>query len=134
MNQIDQAQPDITELIELFTCFYDTFKNSFLIVDGLDEAEKSDQRNIKSFLKELQKLDCARILIIGHPDVDMSKVISQSQTLQIKPEDVKGDIEVFVQKQMDEHSQVELSNCSTSELDKIKLALISGAEEMSVRS
>ena len=76
----------------------------------------------------------ARILAIAHPDVDMSKVFSRSQTLQIKPEDLKGDIEIFIQRQIDKHSQEGLSVCSPSLLDKIKQALLSGAEEMLVRS
>lgn len=79
-------------------------------------------------------LSCARILVTTSPDVDLSKVLSRSQTLQINPEDIKGDIEIFVQKQLDEHSQAELSVCSPSLLDKVKEALISGAEEMLVRS
>jgi hypothetical protein len=130
VNEIDQAEPDTSELIELFICFYGKFKNAFFLIDGLDQAGKSDQRNIKSFLKEVQKLNCARILVASHPDVDMSKVLSRSQTLPIKSEDLKGDIEIFVQRQMDDHLDEELSVCSPPLLNEVKQALISGAEEM----
>jgi hypothetical protein len=129
-----QAEPEISELIKVFMCFYGKFKNAFLLIDGLDEADKSDQRNVKFFLKEVQKVNGARILAITHPDVDMLKVFSRSQTIQITTEDVKGDIEIFIQSQIDAHSQEELSVCSPSLLDKVKQTLLSLSEEMLVRS
>jgi hypothetical protein len=131
---VDQVEPDISELIKLFMYFYIKFKNAFLLIDGLDEADKSDQRNVKSFLKEVQKVHGARILTVTHPDVDMSKVFSRSGTLQIKPENLKSDIEIFVQRQIDMYSHEELSVCSPSLLDKVKQALLSGAEGMLVGS
>ena len=133
MDRIDQAEPDISELTELFLHFYGKFKNAFLLIDGLDEADKSHQRNVKSFLKATQKVNSARILAMNHPDVDMSKVFSPGQTLQINPEDVKSDIEIFIQTQIDEHVQDELSVCPPSLLNEVKHALLSGAEEMLVK-
>ena len=130
VDQIGQAEPDMGELRELFLHFYRKFKNAFLLIDGLDEADESDQRNIKSFLKEVQTVDSSRILAATHPDVDMSKVLSRCQALQIKPEDLKGDIEIFIQGQIDEHSQDVLSVCSPSLLDNVKQAMLSSAEEM----
>jgi hypothetical protein len=127
---MDQAEPDTCELEKLFMHFYGKFKNAFLLIDGLDEANECDQRNIKSFIREVEKLDSARIIAIAHPDVDMSKVFRNTQTLQIKPEDVEGDIEIFIQRQIEEHSQEELSICSPSLLNIIKQALLAGAEEM----
>jgi hypothetical protein len=134
VDQIDQAEPDTSELVKLFMHFYGKFKNAFLLIDGLDEANKSDQRNVKSFLKEVQKIDSARILAITHPDVDMSKVFSRSRTLQINPEDLKVDIEIFVQSRLMSTHRRELSICSPSLLNKVKQALLSGAEGMLVRS
>ncbi|KAH0551473.1 hypothetical protein GP486_007313, partial [Trichoglossum hirsutum] len=130
VDQIDQAEPDIRELEKLFVDFYGKFKNAFILIDGLDEADKSDQRNVKSFLKEVQKLDGARIFAATHAEMNMSKVFSHSLILQINPGDLKGDVKIFVQQQIDEHSQEELSVCSPSLLDKIKQALVSGAGGM----
>jgi hypothetical protein len=134
VDQINQTEPDLSELRELFLHFYRKSKNAFLLIDGLNEADKSDQRNIKTFLKEVQTVNSSRILATTHPDVDMSKVFSRFQTLQIKPEDLKGDMEIFLQRQIDEHSQGALSVCSPSLLDKVKQAMLSNAEEMLVRS
>jgi hypothetical protein len=131
---VDQTEPDMSELRELFLHFYRKSKNAFLLIDGLDEADESDQRNIKSFLKEVQTVNSSRILATTHPDVDMSKVLSRYHAIQIKPEDLKGDIEIFIQGQIDEHSQDVLSVCSPSLLDKVKQAMLSNAEEMLVRS
>ncbi|OCK72951.1 hypothetical protein K432DRAFT_430820, partial [Lepidopterella palustris CBS 459.81] len=127
---VNQAEPDISELIDIFLHFYGKFKNAFLLIDGLDEADKSDQRNVKSFLKGVQKLNGARILALSHPDIDMSTIFSHSRTLPIGPEDLKGDIEIFVQRQIDEHLQEELSVCPPSLIDNIKQLLLSNAEEM----
>jgi hypothetical protein len=134
VDHIGQAEPDMSELRELFLHFYRKSKNAFLLIDGLDEADESDQRNIKFFLKEVQTVDGSRILTTTHPDVDMSKVLSHYQALQIKPEDLKGDIEIFIQGQIDEHSQDVLSVCSPSLLDKVKQVMLSNAEEMLVGS
>lgn len=128
--QIDQAEPDTSELIELFVLFYRKFKNAFVLIDGLDQADKDVQRNVKFFLKKVQKLDYARILVASHADVDMLKVLGRSPTLQIKAEDLTGDIEIFVQGKVDDHKQEELSEWSPSLINKVKLTLISGAEEM----
>jgi hypothetical protein len=130
VDQIGQTEPDTSELREIFLHFYRKSKNAFLLIDGLDEADESDQRNIKSFLKEVQTVNTSRILATTHPDVDMSKVLSRCQALQIKPEDLKGDIEIFIQRQIDEHSQDVLSVCSPSLLNEVKQATLSSAEEM----
>ena len=130
VDQIGQAEPDMGELRELFLHFCKNSKNAFLLIDGLDEADESDQRNVKSFLKEVQTVNSSRILASTHPDVDMSKVLSRCQALQIKPEDLKGDIEIFIQSQIDEHSQDVLSVCSPSLLNEVKQAMLSSAEEM----
>jgi hypothetical protein len=132
VDRIEKAEPDGKELITLFLDSFGRFENAFLLIDGLDEAEKCHQRNVIAFLKSVQKLSNARILATNHPDLDMSKVLNPSQTLQINQDDVKGDIEVFVQSKIDEHVQNELSVCSSSLLDDIKNALLLGAEEMLV--
>jgi hypothetical protein len=130
MDQIDSAEPDIESLMELFIQFYGNFKNAFLLIDGLDEANKSDQRNVKAFLKRVQDMDSARILVLSHQDIDMSNVFLRTCTLQITPEALKGDIELFVHGRIEEHLHKELAVCPTSMIDIIKGGLISNADEM----
>lgn len=134
MDQIDCLEPATSELEELFLLFYGKFKIGYLLIDGLDEADEIEQRNVKSFLKEVQKMDGARILAITHAATDMSKVFTRGRALQIEPEDVKDDIESFVQSQLDKYAQEELSDCSQSVLELIKQKLVSDAEGMSVAS
>ncbi|OCL01600.1 hypothetical protein AOQ84DRAFT_383587, partial [Glonium stellatum] len=129
-DQVGQAEPDTDEVMKLFMHFYQKFKNAFILIDGLDEADKINQRNVKSFLKEVQKMNGARIFASTHPDMDMSKVFSHGQTLQIRPEDLECDVEVFVTKQIEEYSQEELSVCLPSLLVFVKQVLLSGAEGM----
>jgi len=132
LDLMSQPEPATSELEELFLYFYEKFKNGFLLVDGLDEADEVDQRNIKSFLKNVQKVDSARILVVTHAAMDMLRIFPHASVLQIKPEYLEDDIEVFIQSQIDQHSKGELSNCSPSMLNIIKRKLVSDAEGMLV--
>ncbi|KAF2204889.1 hypothetical protein GQ43DRAFT_477831 [Delitschia confertaspora ATCC 74209] len=129
IGPIDAAEPYSRDLTDIFIELYRKFKNAFLIIDGLDEMDKNEQRNVIHFLKEVQIVNNARILVFTHPNVDMSKVLGTSSTLQITPHDVQQDIDTFIQRQMKENSK-ELSVCSPSELGIIKQVLLSGAEAM----
>ena len=131
-DQLDRTEPDINGLIELFVHFCKKYKNVFLIIDGLDEADESQQKSIRSFFKNMEKAEGVRMLVLTNPDMDIPKIMYPVQTLQIKLEDVKDDIKTFIQSQIEEHSQEELSICPSSLLTEIKEGLLSGAEEMSV--
>ncbi|KAF2270530.1 hypothetical protein CC78DRAFT_573824 [Lojkania enalia] len=129
-SQIDQSEPATSELEQLFLHFYRKFNRAFLLIDGLDEADEVERRNVKSFLKEVAKMNGARILAITHAEMDMSTVFTRSSALHIQPEDLKDDIEVFIQSQIEKYSQDELSNCEPFILDLIKQKLIADAEGM----
>ncbi|KAH8712110.1 hypothetical protein GQ44DRAFT_661085 [Phaeosphaeriaceae sp. PMI808] len=120
MDRIDQSEPTTSELEHLFLQSYGKFKSCFLLIDGLDEADEIEQRNVKSFLKEVQKMDRARILATTHAAMDMSKVFTGGLALHIRPEDLKDDIEAFVESQIGKYSQEELSDCSPYALDLIR--------------
>ena len=132
LDLISQPEPAISELEQLFLHFYKKLKNGFLLVDGLDEADEVDQRNIKSFLKDVQKVNGARILVVTHAAMDMSKIFTHASVLEIRSEDLEDDIKIFIQLQIDQHSEGELSSCSPSVLNIIKRKLVSDAEGMSV--
>jgi hypothetical protein len=129
-NQIDQSEPTTSELEQVFFRFYGKFKSAFLLIDGLDEASDIEQRNVKSFLKTVQKMDGARVLATTHAAMDMSMVFTRGLALQIKSKDLEDDIATFVQSQIDKNSQGELCDCSPSVLDIIKRKLVSDAQGM----
>jgi len=133
-DQIDQSDPTTSELEHIFFHFYGKFKSAFLLIDGLDEASDIEQRNVKSFLKTVQKMDGARVLTTTHAAMDMSKVFTRGLALQIKPKDLEDDIATFIQSQIDKYSQGELCDCSPAVLDIIKRKLVSDAQGMSVAS
>lgn len=133
-DQIYQSEPTTSELEQIFFHFYGKFKSAFLLIDGLDEANDVEQRNVKSFLKTVQKMDGARIFTTTHAAMDMSKVFTRGLALQIKPKDLEDDIETFIQSQIDKYSQGELCDCSPSMLDIIKRKLVSDAQGMLVAS
>ncbi|KAJ4287350.1 hypothetical protein N0V90_012748 [Kalmusia sp. IMI 367209] len=125
---MDQLEPSTSELEQLFLDSCGKFKRAFLLIDGLDEVDKVEQRNIKSFLKEVQNMDGARILAFTHTGMDMSEVLIPCSQLHITAEDLKDDIETFIESQIGKYSQGELSTCSPSVLDIIKRKLTADAE------
>ncbi|KAH7132595.1 ankyrin repeat-containing domain protein [Dendryphion nanum] len=130
VDRIDQSEPTTSELEELFTHFNGGYKNLFILIDGLDEVGEVEQRNVKSFLKDLQKIPSVQVVATTHAAMNMSKVFISSLALPIRPEDVKDDIETFVQSQIDKYAQDELSVCEPFELDLIKQKLVSDADGM----
>ena len=60
----------------------------------------------------------------------MSTVFMKCRTFKIETQDVEPDIATFVESQIEQHSHMELSECSVNLLELIKQALISGAQGM----
>lgn len=130
LDRIDQLEPTTSELERIVLYAYRKSKRCFLLIDGLDEVDEIEQRNIKSFLKKIQKLGSVRILATTHAAMDMSRVFTRGLVLPIMPEDLKDDIEVFIQLQIQKYSQEELSDCSPYAIDLIKQTLLANAEGM----
>jgi hypothetical protein len=127
---MDQLKPSLSELQELFFHACGTFKRALLLIDGLDEVNEVEQRNIISFLKEVQKMDGARILAFTHAATDMLKVFTRCSQLHITAENLKDDVATFIKSQISKHSQGELSACSSSVLDIVERKLTNDAEGM----
>jgi hypothetical protein len=125
LAQAPAVKPSFEALEELFIEAIKEFKIIYLLIDGLDEVETSDQRVLKRFFKKVQSYKGVQVCLAAHAAMDVSTVLRNSQIIDIKPGDIESDIEVFVQKQIDEHSEEELSICSPALLDKIKDALLS---------
>lgn len=130
LPQAAPIKPSVEVLEELFMKAIMEFKIIYLLIDGLDEVEMSDQKVLKCFFKKVQSRKGAQICLAAHTAMDVSTVLRNSRMIYIKPADLESDIEVFVQKQIDEHSEGELSICSPPLRDKIKEALLSRAEGM----
>lgn len=130
MDPIDRSEPAVGEIKELFLQTFSKLENGFLLIDGLDEADEIEQRNVKSILREVQKIAGARILATTHASMDISKIFTSKLTLHIRPEGLNDDIDVFVQSQIDKYSQEEMSDCEPYLLDLIKQKLVSDAEGM----
>jgi hypothetical protein len=132
VSQIDQREPDITELEILFIELCGKLKKVLLLIDGLDEVDHNDRKLVQSFLRKAQGIPCARIFVTTHPEVDMSTVFSSCRMLKIRPQDLETDIKTFVESQIKRRQHEELSICSPALLNSIKQALISGAQGMYV--
>jgi hypothetical protein len=127
---MDQLEPSISELQQLFFHTCGKFKRALLLIDGLDEVNEVEQRNIKFFLKEAQKMDGARILAFTHAATDMLKVFTHCSQLHITAENLKNDVATFIKSQISKYSQGELSACSSSVLDIVERKLTDDAEGM----
>jgi hypothetical protein len=124
------SEPAIEDLTRLFRGLFGKDKKLVLLLDGLDEANENEQRIVKSFLKMIQGLNDSRIIATSHVDMDLSKVFVNPFIFQIQPENVKPDIEMYIQSQIDIHAQDELSSCSKPVLEVIKRTMVSDAEGM----
>jgi len=123
---------DPVEVASLFSDFCSAYKRVFLLLDGLDEMDPNDGKAIRNFLKEFEGIASVKVFITTHPEVDMSTVFRRCRTFKIEAHDVEADIAAFVESQIEQRSQEELSGCSPTLLELIKQALISGAQGMYV--
>ena len=130
LGQMDQTVLNITELKDIFVKFYRSFKIGLLLIDGLDEVDVNDQRCVKEFLMTIQYMSCAKLFITTHPELDVSKVLRNTEILRIDPKYLKTDIETFIDVKFKEHSQGELRICQPDHLSKIKEFLLSCADGM----
>ena len=129
-DQLGESEPATDDLAQLFCHFLRKFKCAFLLIDGLDEVSRTEQRNVKALLTTIRTIDSARIFAMTHADMDMTKVLTCCSCLQIKADDLEHDIAAFIQSQIDTYSQNDLLGCSSSALDLIKQKLVSDAEGM----
>lgn len=129
-SRMDQLEPSTSELEQLFSHSCGQFERAFILIDGLEEVNEVDQRKVKSLLKEVQKTDSARILAFTHATMNMSKVFTQCSQLHITAKDLKDDVEMFIDSQIDRYSQEELSACPLFVLDIIKRKLLADTEGM----
>lgn len=129
-DRIGSLGPSPDELKRLVYHFIEEYKHAFLIIDGLDEVTVAEQRYIKSWLKEIQRIDSLHICAMTHAAMDMTKVLTRCLPLQIKSDDVEHDIATFVQSQIDLYTESELSDCSPRALELIMHKLVSDADGM----
>ena len=131
-GEIDQWEVDPFGAASLFSDLCSAYKIVYLLIDGLDEVDPNDGRVIRNFLKEFQGIASVKVFITTHPEVDMSTVFRRCRTFKIEAQDVEPDITTFVENQIEQHSHMELSGCSSPLLELVKEALISGAQGMYV--
>jgi hypothetical protein len=131
-GDIEQREVDLVEVASLFSYLCSTYKSVFLLLDGLDEVEANDGRVIRNFLKKFQGIASIRVFITTHPEVDISTVFMKCRTFKIEAQDIEPDIAAFVESQIEQHSHMELSECSLNLLELIKQTLISDAQGMYV--
>lgn len=76
-------------------------KTTYLIIDGLDECERKERKEITSFLREAvhslppSDMDAIRCLFVCQDDSAARKDLADIPSIKICPSDIKSDIENF---------------------------------------
>jgi hypothetical protein len=75
------------------------FMEVYVVIDALDECPQRERHHIIGFITEVMKaLRCAKIFVTSRRESDIIRAFEESNTsaIQIKAENVMGDIETFV--------------------------------------
>jgi hypothetical protein len=79
------------------------FKGVYVVIDALDECPQRERYHMISFITEVMRsLRCAKIFVTSRRESDIIRAFEESNTptIQIKAENVAGDIETFVRSEV----------------------------------
>lgn len=89
--------PEFDELLSNFSHFVaDSFREIFIIIDALDESE--DRECVAYATKTISEhCSASRILVTSRNEVDIARTYEDLPNTTIEPEDVAGDIRMYVE-------------------------------------
>ena len=133
------GEPDIFDLESFIIDQWHQLKGNqmFLIIDGLDEANSSDQKLILSFLMQLYKScpSTLKILTSAQPEVDLGspfRNIATITTIYLKGHDMQTDVDIYLQTKGSAYLQDRLPDSSEALISDIKSVLSRKSEGMYV--
>jgi hypothetical protein len=127
-------QNDLTELVEvLLKPLIEEFKNSFLVVDGLDLCAPQECRIALGCFSILLRDTSVRVIICGRDELDVTMRLPGSVELKVTKEKTASDLALFIKGYIEERNTNEgpISN-DGSTLARIRDTLIDQAEGMYV--
>jgi hypothetical protein len=78
-------------------------KEVYIVIDALDECPQRERHHIIGFTTEIMKsLGCGKLFITSRREPDISRAFEEitTPTIQIKAENISGDIETFVRSEV----------------------------------
>lgn len=97
--------------------------NTFVVVDGLDECKRDEQRTMINFFEDFFSSQPfsgqtnLRCLLVSQDDAVPHRLLSSFPTIKIKPDDNKSDIEIYVNhRSKDIQSKFELGGEMTRDI------------------
>ena len=133
------CEPDRSELESLIMDQWGKLKvkETFLILDGLDEADARDRKQVLSFLLQLYKLHSTtlKILTSAQPEVDLGSPFRNETTittLYLQGQDMQTDVDIYLQTQGTTYLTDGLLGCSEALISEVKQILSCKSEGMYV--
>jgi hypothetical protein len=84
LHQTRRTYPDLPELVDCIVSVCTQFSSSFIILDAVDESEKSQLRKILKTLNQLIESGRIKCLATGRPHIDDIEIIKFSSTIEIR--------------------------------------------------
>ena len=108
----------------------DLVPGSTYVVNGLNECGGEEALRVLKVLRKLAVKHDTRILISGRENLDIKHVIPRTAAIHISEEDIKEDIQDFVEWKISEKTQERQLTEKTAVLEDIKRTLINKADRM----
>jgi hypothetical protein len=129
----NRPRPDAQELVvEVLKPLYGTIKDigAVFLVDGVDECSPQEVPEILKGLRQLLCSPSCQVFISCREEVNVSRGIPGAARIWITTEDTKADLEIFVDKEIEENQFVRQISNSEVVLNRIRNELIDMADGM----
>jgi hypothetical protein len=94
-HQARGTRPDSTELVACIVSISTLFSATFIILDALDEAEKSCRRKVLNELSRVLESNGVKVLATGRPHIASLESFKFSSTIQVRA-DIR-DLKLFLE-------------------------------------
>ena len=126
--------PSVAELITVLQKLCDSYQQSFIIIDALDECDKDCQEEVLGFLTELTNTtSCTKIFVTSRREVDIEQHFRSTNTpiIPIEARDVGRDIVTFVHDRVERQFKGNWHRINSETLrEKVITSLVEKAQGM----
>jgi len=123
--------PNLQKLLnEVFIPLLKVVDEVTLFVDGVEECEEQEVRDIIKHLKKLLDTSSCQIFISCREEIDISQRIPSAINIRITPEDTKEDMERFIDNLIEDMQSGRPISDNQSTLEYIKQELRKNAHRM----
>lgn len=97
-SEFETRTPDLSELADLLKTVMNAFRRVFIAIDGLDECDPLEQRQLTGVLKSLTELSqpTIKLLVCSRHEVEIAKVFEDGARLRLTGQLNMDDIYQYV--------------------------------------